>query len=647
MKKNSITDYSAFILLKALGLVLRSLPLALAFFIGRRLGDLWRLSSPKRRCLVYSNLKGAFGAKLSPRQINRISRDFFRAFGENLIEVFLIPRMDKGYLRRYLRIEGKEHLEEARKSGRAVIFLGVHAGSWEMSNAIADYSDIELNFFMRQQAGSPLLDKLLNEYRSQKGRVISRQGQLRELVRLIKDKHFISMTLDQGGRAGVAVEFFGKGASMSTGAVKLALRHGLMIMPVFYRRIKGPYVNIIFDKPFEVKRGASLAEEVRNNIGQLVRVFEKHITAYPAEYLWTYKIWKYSQERRMLILDDGKTGHLRQAQSMAGIISEFFSERGITTSIDTVSVRFKAKRSSLLLSLATLASGKYSCQGCLWCFRRFLDPDSYRALIGRAPDIVISCGSKLSAVNHILSRQNNAKSVVIMRPSFPEIGRFDLVVMARHDRPPRRKNVVITEGALNLVNEKYLQGQAKAFRQLTHADDSKKTLGLLVGGDTKNFRLQEPSLKMVIKALKETAEESDGQVLVTTSRRTPQQIESQIKEEFGTWPRCSYLVIASQNNIPEAVGGILALSDIVVVSPESISMVSEAANSGKHVLVFESGPLDPKHREFLDNFAARGYIKISAPQDMKPAIKELWSERSKGRLPEDNLRVKEALKEVL
>ena len=43
-------------------------------------------------------------------------------------------------------------------------------------------------------------------------------------------------------------------------------------------------------------------------------------------------------------------------------------------------------------------------------------------------------------------------------------------------------------------------------------------------------------------------------------------------------PRCPLLILTGQNNVPEAVGGILELSDIHVVSGDSILMVPGAAS---------------------------------------------------------------------
>ncbi|MDP3732891.1 MAG: ELM1/GtrOC1 family putative glycosyltransferase, partial [Candidatus Omnitrophota bacterium] len=94
--------------------------------------------------------------------------------------------------------------------------------------------------------------------------------------------------------------------------------------------------------------------------------------------------------------------------------------------------------SRLALTFSSCLAGKYHCQGCLWCLRRFLKEDIYRALINTKPDIVISAGASVAPVNYVISRENLAKSITIMRPSILNTKRFNLVVMSRHDRPEGR-----------------------------------------------------------------------------------------------------------------------------------------------------------------------------------------------------------------
>jgi len=39
------------------------------------------------------------------------------------------------YVKKYIQLEGRAYIDEAFKCGRGAIFMGTHAGNWEISNA--------------------------------------------------------------------------------------------------------------------------------------------------------------------------------------------------------------------------------------------------------------------------------------------------------------------------------------------------------------------------------------------------------------------------------------------------------------------------------------------------------------------------------
>jgi mitochondrial fission protein ELM1 len=271
--------------------------------------------------------------------------------------------------------------------------------------------------------------------------------------------------------------------------------------------------------------------------------------------------------------------------------------------------------------------------------------ETYKSISGIKPDVVVSCGSGLAAVNFVVSRENLARSVVVMRPSIFSVKRFDLVVMPRHDNPPERKNVAVTEGALNIIAEDYLAHCKSGLEPLVKLNKD-LVIGLLIGGDTKSFRLRDGLMNEVVSQVKTALDKLDGQILVTTSRRTNARVESLLKEGFKDYSRCKFLVIANEKNLPGALGGILALSRIIIVSPESISMISEAASSGSYIIVFKSA-VDRRHDYFLNNLARKKYIYLVEPGEICSLIEKLWKERPPVNMLKDNAIVEDALKRIL
>jgi len=267
-----------------------------------------------------------------------------------------------------------------------------------------------------------------------------------------------------------------------------------------------------------------------------------------------------------------------------------------------------------------------------------------------SPDVIISCGSSLAAINLILSRQSRASSVVVMKPGLLPLKHFDLVVIPEHDNPPRSNNIVAIDGALSESSKAYLKKQGDLLlKELSERKVLLKEhcIGLLLGGDMKKFRLQADKVATVVREVKELAQKLDLDILVTTSRRTSRQVQDLIKNEFSGFDRCKFLVIANEKNYDFASAGIIDLSSIVVVSPESISMISEASSGRKYVFVFNLTGLEGKHRVFIDKFANKKYIYLSEPYELCKKALDLWSRKPAVETPNNLSTIKEALRRLL
>jgi len=587
----------------------------MAFFLGRRLGDLIYFLDPRHRARVRANIKKALSGSLDTRRIKTISRAFYRELGQSIVEVFLIPAIDKKYLDKYVTIDGLQNIYNGLKRGRGVILMVVHEGSWELSNIVSSLQGYPFNVIVRD-LGMPRLNNILNVYRRQKGaKTIDRENQLQEVIRVLKNGEALALTIDQGGAQGVHVKFFGRDASMASGAVKLALKYDSAMLPVFISRIKGPQSKITIQPAMELRRSGNAVDDLQANLQEAVHIFEDFIAQEPKEYFWTYKIWKHGLQRDILILWDGRAGHLRQAQAAAKLLAENLKTRNIEAIIKEVEVKPGADN-----------------YACLWRF---------------SPDFIISCGASTAKINYRLSKINQAKSIVIMRPGLMNINKFDLVIIPRHDNPPERKNVVITDGALNLIDGDYLKEQAIRLKEGLRVKGQGLSLGLLIGGDSRKFRLKIGTVSEVARQIKDAARELNADILISTSRRTPKEIEDLIKVEFKDYPACKLLVIANEKNCPDAVSGILGLSSLVVISPVSISMVSEAASSGKHVLVFKEKGLGSKHVRFLRYLAENKYIHLTDACDLAAKAAQIHSVKPENKALQDSLPVKKAMAQII
>ena len=647
--KYSLSEYILYFNLRLIVVIFQALPLRLALFIGRILGIfIYRLDS-KRRNIAYRNLRITLAEKYSASQLKAILKKNYENFGMNIVETARLPKINKVYINRYIKIRGKENLDSALKNQNGTVILGSHFGSWEICFAIAGILGYPFCIFAEDQVKNPLLDRFLTRLRQAHGiRVLKVDKQFRQVIRALQEKKFVGIVIDHGIREGVLVNFFGRKTKTPTAAVRIGLKFNVPILISYIRRVKGPEHELVILPPFAMKRTGNFKEDIITNLEAINRTVEDYIAKFPKQYLWPYKRFKYSSQRSILLLHDGKAGHLRQIQATLSIISEEAKKRQLEIKTKEIKVEFKSKLHSILQILSVALAGRNQCRGCLRCFKQFLKPTVFEELQSYFADIVISCGSSVAAVNFVIANENQAKSVVLMRPGRLSAKMFDLVVMPRHDRPPQRDNIIQTSGALNLIDEEYLEAQKSRLKSQGVNVDTKMVLGLLLGGDTKRFRLEVDLLKAIIPQIKIFLDEHDAQILITTSRRTSPQVESLIKQEFSNYRRCKLLVIANEKNIPEAVGGILGLSKIVIVSPESISMISEAASSGKYVIIFDPQTnIGRRHHRFIQHCAQEKYVYLTDRPSLSRILEEILTLRPEIVKLQDRLRIKEALSKLL
>ena len=642
MKKNSLIEYPTYLLIRIFGLIVISLPLKFDFILGRAIGILGYYLLKKKRRLVLKNLKTAFACDYSLEEIRRIARKAFISLALNIIETLYIPRIDYRYINKHIRIENQKYLDDALEKGTGAILLAYHMGNWELANITCGLQGYTYKVIVNEQR-YPLLNELLNRYRESKGcKTISRGVALREILRALKDNEVVAMVGDQGGREGYFSNFFGLSTSTPTGFVRFALNTGARIIPAIIIRERRFYHRIILEKPLEIEGKDNAGNDEQNleyYLAESNKLLERYVSLYPQEYFWFYKIWKYSPDRQVVILSDGKSGHLGQAQAVLKTVYRL----PFTVYHNSIEIRFRNQFFKVLAQVCFLFGLDLS----ELCLVR----ESYIALKKAHPDLVISCASNLANINLALARENLAKSICIMNPGLAGIKGFNLVIMPKHDRPPKRKNIVVTLGALNVIDEDYLKRQAEILEANIGGIGKKKSICLLIGGDTNKYKMTKSIIQRLSREIKKTSLDLDADILITTSRRTPDAIEELLRQEFANFNNCRLLVIANEKNIPQAVGGIMAIADFIVVSAESISMVSEAASSGKHTGVFKLKPrglnFRTRHELFLNNLQAQGYIHIMNVNTIADEIKYILQAGPGTKRLNDRLLVEEALKRLL
>jgi hypothetical protein len=478
-------------------------------------------------------------------------------------------------------------------------------------------------------------EKILNRYRNQNGcQVVTKGANLREALRTLNDKKNLGMLADEDVKeGGIFVEFFGRHVSAPKGPALIAFRTETPLIFSFFKRIKGPYHKLVMHKPFYVGNEDDIAVSLQAYHDKLTEAIEDC----PWQWLWIQRRWRSTRQRNIIVLSDKKAGHLNQSLAVANCLKDSLSQKDLSINsankngeeADIVAPEFKNSIAPLILYIAVkLRLHKLFPEHLL---KSALSPKSFNEIISLPVDYLISTGSSLCALNIVIKYLNLARNIVIMKPSV-NINNYDLAIIPKHDNPKVHKNVIATEGALNLISTKLKKIDKDAL--LKQYGLKQPALSIFFGGNAKFYKYSNDFLNSFITKVKKTSQEHNLDILITTSRRSSSRQEEIIKKELSGYNKCKSLVIANENNPPETALKMMAVSRLIIVTADSISMVSEAASSQSPVIVIIPDDMHKKsgfkkHKKLIYNLNKKGYVNIAEMNNFENIISNVLSEGKK------------------
>lgn len=285
---------------------------------------------------------------------------------------------------------------------------------------------------------------------------------------------------------------------------------------------------------------------------------------------------------KVVILSDKKPGHYKQS---LGIVEKMPECRTVW-----LEIQFRRKwRDNLLRVFMCLFGGVPLPISVIHGLLRWsLIPESYDALVQhQTADIILSTGSSVAAVNLLLGRILRAMTVTCRRPSPVGTRYFDLAIlpMISWHHVSRKDNICRTIGVPNPISPESLDTKRKQLEDELNLSDCPR-IGVLLGGTDRHETITRDDAEQLSEICKMTAKKMNAQILVTTSRRTPPDVTDHFVSTVKHTDWCPFFMTPdTPSELEDPYQAILALSDLLIVTADSFSMVCEAASSGHSVVV--------------------------------------------------------------
>ncbi|HEY8801554.1 MAG TPA: lysophospholipid acyltransferase family protein [Candidatus Dormibacteraeota bacterium] len=254
----------------------------------------WMFSPLARPRLEY-NLKVACPElENDTRALRRLSWLNFRNHAKAYADLMQLPAMSVQTMRPLLKVDGLEHLEEARAIGKGVLVVSCHMGSYEVVSAIWSATLTPVSFFAEELEPRALFEW----YRDTRARLgISvltlDHGGIRKVLQALHEKEMVITAIDRDiTGTGHPMPFFGRLAPIPLGPAAIALRIGTPLFPVcVYRLPDDTYKAEGAPLVFARDTGNPKADQVEATQRVLSQI-ETFIRRHPDQWHVPHRIWE-------------------------------------------------------------------------------------------------------------------------------------------------------------------------------------------------------------------------------------------------------------------------------------------------------------------------------------------------------------------
>lgn len=263
-----------------------------AYKIAAALGRIYSFFSFRDRFAVCDNLKTIF-PEYSKRKIFSISKEIFANFCKYLVDFFRFPLVDENYIKKNIRIEGLENLDNSLSKGRGVILVSAHLGNWELGAGVLSKLGYNLSAVVLKHRHKNV-DDFFNSRRQILGmKAIPFGGALRRCFKCLAENNLLALVGDRDYfDNGIQIPFFKKKTIIPKGPAVLSLRFGSPIVPIFMIRNEDDTFTFRIHSPVEYVPLEDKDRDIRLLTRGYLRIIEDTIHKYPTQWYVFRRFWE-------------------------------------------------------------------------------------------------------------------------------------------------------------------------------------------------------------------------------------------------------------------------------------------------------------------------------------------------------------------
>jgi len=283
-----MAKYCAFVLAE---LTLSRLPKKVGYLVAVVFADITYVLSPRLRNSIAQNTRHDLGPESDDAAMRKVVHGVVRNTAKNYFDLISIPHMTPEEIERQVTPHNEHYLADALASGRGVVLITAHFGSFDMAAQLLAVRSVRTTILVEALEPQRLLDHVISLRRSKGLNVIpAKSGALEVMLQSLRKGEVVLLACDRDvtGEAPMSL-FFGQETRLPDIAVRIALRTGAAVMPVFNLRRDNGHYDVYLEPPIEVSPNGDGA--VAECMNQVVRAMEKYIKSCPEQWVVLEPVW--------------------------------------------------------------------------------------------------------------------------------------------------------------------------------------------------------------------------------------------------------------------------------------------------------------------------------------------------------------------
>ena len=270
----------------------RHLPLQYLYFIGRTVAIFRYCVLHEMKKTVKDNLriileyrKKIKGIPYTEKDLNTLVRNTFFNFAQYLVDFFYIPKWTSEMVKKKVRVENIELLNEGLSHGKGVIALTAHIGNWELAGIAASLLGYKVTAIAIPYL-NPAVTRIYKTTRTTRGiEVILTGANPKHILKALRENRILAVLGDKVfTEKGTNVRFLGTEALLPRGPATLVVKTGAAFVAGFFI-MEGQNYRFFFTKIDQPSPQLPEEEKINFLIQKGAEVIEKVILSYPDQWL--------------------------------------------------------------------------------------------------------------------------------------------------------------------------------------------------------------------------------------------------------------------------------------------------------------------------------------------------------------------------